>query len=115
MQRAHARIDAMGEEVAGLRQEFLSKRVERRQAETLIQETEARNAIESSPPQPADARRLYGSRCGYGSGARADGEPFRFALQSLSLRRMTLRKAIDRMHALQEILRKIHAEWTSAS
>src|SRR5208337_1566980 len=32
------RIDGMGEEVADRRQEFLSKRVERRQAETLIQE-----------------------------------------------------------------------------
>jgi aspartokinase len=41
------RIDGMGEEVADRRQEFLSKRVERRQAETLIQEAEAQEAIES--------------------------------------------------------------------
>lgn len=34
-------------DVAKLRQEFLSKRVERRQAETLIKETEARDAIEA--------------------------------------------------------------------
>src|ERR1035438_10884132 len=40
------RIDGMGVEVAGRRQEFLLKRVERRQAETLIAETEAREAIE---------------------------------------------------------------------
>jgi hypothetical protein len=33
--------------VATLRQEFLGKRVERRQAETLIRETEARDAIEA--------------------------------------------------------------------
>jgi hypothetical protein len=32
-------------EVAALRQEFLLKRVERRQAETLIGETEARDAV----------------------------------------------------------------------
>src|ERR1035441_8300431 len=40
------RIDGMGEEVTDRRQEFLSKRVERRQAETLIRETEALEAIE---------------------------------------------------------------------
>lgn len=33
-------------DVAALRQEFLARRVERRQAETLIQETEARDAVE---------------------------------------------------------------------
>jgi len=41
------RIDAMGVEVTDRREEFLSKRVERRQAETLIQEAEARDAIEA--------------------------------------------------------------------
>lgn len=41
------RVDAKGEEVTVRRQEFLLKRVERRQAETLIQETEAREAIEA--------------------------------------------------------------------
>ncbi|MGA9070286.1 MAG: hypothetical protein WB424_08540 [Terracidiphilus sp.] len=40
------RIDAKQEEVAVRRQEFLAKRVERRQAETLIEETEAREAVE---------------------------------------------------------------------
>jgi flagellar biosynthesis chaperone FliJ len=44
------RIDGMGEEVTGCREDFLYKRVERRQAETLIRETEAREAI-------VDARR----------------------------------------------------------
>jgi flagellar biosynthesis chaperone FliJ len=34
-------------DVAKLRQEFLSKRVERRQVETLIKETEARDALEA--------------------------------------------------------------------
>jgi hypothetical protein len=34
-------------DAAELRQEFLSKRVERRQAETLIKETEARDALEA--------------------------------------------------------------------
>jgi hypothetical protein len=41
------RIDAKQEEVAVRRQEFLAKRVERRQAETLIEETEKRDAIEA--------------------------------------------------------------------
>src|SRR5271157_3963767 len=38
------RIEGMGEEVTDRRQEFLSKRVERRQTETLIQEAEAQEA-----------------------------------------------------------------------
>ncbi len=41
------RIDAKQEEVAARQREFLAKRVERRQAETLIEETEAREAIEA--------------------------------------------------------------------
>ncbi|MGD0292560.1 MAG: hypothetical protein ABSB30_01775 [Terracidiphilus sp.] len=41
------RIGNMGEEVTDRREEFLSKRVERRQAETLIRETEAQEAIEA--------------------------------------------------------------------
>jgi len=41
------RIAAVELGVAALRQEFLGKRVERRQAETLIRETEARDAIEN--------------------------------------------------------------------
>jgi len=41
------RIVAVELDVATLRQEFLGKRVERRQAETLIRETEARDAIEA--------------------------------------------------------------------
>lgn len=44
------RINGMGEEVTDRREAFLLKRVERRQAETLIQETEAREAV-------VDARR----------------------------------------------------------
>ena len=39
------RINGMGELVTNRREEFILKRVERRQAETLIQETEAREAI----------------------------------------------------------------------
>lgn len=39
------RIDAMGVEVTERREAYLLKRVERRQAETLIQETEAQDAI----------------------------------------------------------------------
>jgi hypothetical protein len=41
------RIELSESEVFRLRQEFLSKRVERLQAETLIKETEAQDAIES--------------------------------------------------------------------
>jgi hypothetical protein len=41
------RIAMVEFDVATLRQEFLGKRVERRQAETLIRETEARDAIEA--------------------------------------------------------------------
>jgi hypothetical protein len=41
------RIDAQQEEVAMRREEFLAKRVERRQAETLIEETEKQDAIEA--------------------------------------------------------------------
>ena len=41
------RIEAVEEEVTALRLEFLGKRVERRQAETLIRETEARDAIKA--------------------------------------------------------------------
>ncbi len=41
------KIVSMGETVAELREEFLWKRVERRQAEALIQETEAREAVEA--------------------------------------------------------------------
>jgi predicted GIY-YIG superfamily endonuclease len=40
------RIEAKEEDVTARREEFLMKRVERRQAETLIQENEAREAIE---------------------------------------------------------------------
>jgi len=41
------RIAEMQIDVVELRQAFISKRVERRQAETLIQETEARDAVET--------------------------------------------------------------------
>ncbi len=41
------RIAEKEEQVALLRQEFLAKRVEHRQAETLIEETEAKDAIEA--------------------------------------------------------------------
>jgi flagellar export protein FliJ len=43
----HPRIAEQEQQVAQLRQEFLEKRVEHRQAETLIQETEAKDAIEA--------------------------------------------------------------------
>jgi flagellar export protein FliJ len=49
-------------DVAALRQEFLAKRVERRQAETLIQETEARDAIEAGRRGQRGLDDWYGSR-----------------------------------------------------
>ena len=56
------RIDAKGEEVTARRQEFFLKRVERRQAENLIEESEAQEAIEAGRrgQQALDDR--YGSR-----------------------------------------------------
>jgi hypothetical protein len=70
------RIDTTGEEVACLRQEFLLRRVERRQAETLIQETEARDAIEGSRRSQQALDDWYCSRLRIdGGGARADDEP----------------------------------------
>jgi hypothetical protein len=63
------RIDAMGEEVRERRQEFLSRRVERRQAETLIQETEAREAIEDGRRGQQTLDDWYGSRLHCGGSA----------------------------------------------
>jgi len=56
------RIDGMGEEVAERRREFLSKRVERRQAETLIQEAEAQEASEAERRGQQALDNWYGSR-----------------------------------------------------
>jgi hypothetical protein len=49
-------------DVATLREEFLSKRVERRQAETLIEETEARDAIEAGRRSQQDLDDWFGNR-----------------------------------------------------
>jgi hypothetical protein len=49
-------------DVAASRQEFLSKRVERRQAETLIQESEARDAVEAGRRGQQGIDDWYGSR-----------------------------------------------------
>jgi len=49
-------------EVAELRQKFLLKRVEHRQAETLIQETEARDAVEADRRMQQSLDGWYGSR-----------------------------------------------------
>jgi hypothetical protein len=56
------RIAAKQEEVAARRQDFLAKRVERRQAETLIEETEAREAIETDRRGQQSLDDWYGSR-----------------------------------------------------
>jgi hypothetical protein len=49
-------------DVAALREEFLSKRVERRQAETLIKETEARDAIEAVRRSQQNLDDWFGNR-----------------------------------------------------
>jgi hypothetical protein len=69
------RINAVGEEVAGLRQDFLLRRVERRQAETLIQENEAREVVESGRRSQQALDDWYGSRlCGDGGVEKDDSE-----------------------------------------
>lgn len=70
------RIDGMGVEVAGRRQEFLLKRVERRQAETLIAETEAQDAIEDGRRGQQSLDDWYSSRLyRVGNNEGADAEP----------------------------------------
>ena len=49
-------------DVAALRQEFLDRRVERRQVETLIRETEARDAIEAGRHSQQALDDWYGNR-----------------------------------------------------
>jgi hypothetical protein len=69
-------IDGMGEEVSDRRQEFLSKRVERRQAETLIAETEAREAIVAGRRGQQSLDDWYSSRRYRAAGKEeADTEP----------------------------------------
>lgn len=67
------KITAGKEEVAARRQEFLLKRVERRQAETLIQKTEARDAIEADRHVQQTLDDWYNSRRLHGE--RAEDEP----------------------------------------
>lgn len=55
-------IEAKGDEVTDLRQKFLLKRVEHRQAETLIQKTEARDAVEADRHAQQSLDGWYGSR-----------------------------------------------------
>jgi flagellar export protein FliJ len=56
------RIAAAEEEVLRRRQEFLEKRVERRQAETLIEEAEAQEAVESGRRSQRNLDDWFGSR-----------------------------------------------------
>ena len=56
------RIAAAEIEVAALRQEYLAKRVERRQAETLIRETEAQDEVESGRRAQQALDDWYGNR-----------------------------------------------------
>jgi flagellar biosynthesis chaperone FliJ len=49
-------------DVLGMREEFLSKRIERRQAETLIEETEAREALDAGRRGQQSLDDWYGNR-----------------------------------------------------
>ncbi len=70
------RIEGMGVEVASRRQEFLLKRVERRQAETLIAETEAQEAIEDGRHGQQSLDDWYSSQLyRVGNSEGADAEP----------------------------------------
>jgi len=65
------RIETMEDDVTMLRLEFLAKRVERRQAETLIQETEAEEAAAAGRRGQQALDDWYGSRL-YREGAKAE-------------------------------------------
>ena len=56
------RIAEAEQDVAALREEFLGKRVERRQAETLIEEAEARDAIDADRRSQQALDDWYGNR-----------------------------------------------------
>lgn len=56
------RIEEEEQEVVALREEFLAKRVERRQAETLIEEAAARDAIEADRRSQQALDDWHGSR-----------------------------------------------------
>jgi hypothetical protein len=56
------RIETVQEDVGKLREEFLAKRVEVRQAQTLIKETEARDAFEAARRGQQTLDDWYGSR-----------------------------------------------------
>jgi len=62
------RIEAMEEQVVEVRQAFLAKRVERRQAETLLRETEARDATETGRRGQQSLDEWYRSRMHRGEG-----------------------------------------------
>ncbi len=68
------RIAAKEEDVVARRQEFLLKRVERRQAETLIEESEAQQAILTDRRGQQELDNWYGSRQ-YREGAEAEPPP----------------------------------------
>src|ERR1035437_1510907 len=63
-----SRIETVQEDVGKRREEFLAKRVEVRQAETLIKETEARDAFETARRSQQTLDDWYGSRL-HGGGA----------------------------------------------
>jgi hypothetical protein len=65
------RIAAKKEDVVARRQEFLSKRIERRQAETLIQESKAVEAANADRQGQQALDNWYGSRQ-HGEGAEAE-------------------------------------------
>ncbi len=69
-----SRIETVQEDVDKLREEFLAKRVEVRQAETLIKETEARDAFEAARRSQQTLDDWYGSRLHGGEGDEASDD-----------------------------------------
>ncbi|HWE86714.1 MAG TPA: hypothetical protein VG267_17350 [Terracidiphilus sp.] len=69
------RISAVEREAARLREQYLLKRVERRQAETLIREREAADALEGSRRAQQDLDNWFGSRAGRKRSATASARP----------------------------------------
>jgi flagellar biosynthesis chaperone FliJ len=69
------RVEAARQLVALRRQEFMNKRIERRQAETLIKETEARDLIEAGRRGQQTLDDWYGSKLHRKDDAKAPAVP----------------------------------------
>jgi hypothetical protein len=91
------RIMTKEDEVAELRQQFLLKRVEHRQAETLIQEIEARDAIEAGRSNQQRLDGWYSSRLfrqGSGAHSGAPAEPAVSPVEGIGSQALTVSKPV---------------------